>query len=275
MAPFTSLNICAPSAQRLTSSWATGPSFQSQSLPAAIAALTVNTQPENGRVASRAGPSLGGWASSMASWSSLATVVASEACERAQSSSQKWRAASCGIMVSLQMQFCRHAAASPRSSSEARGQAQEAPTQRRGPQAEVDRRRLVYRHGQRDVRRWTGGDAAAASCQLPLPRAHNKATRQAAHSQEKYTNTSRHPVVSLSASVSTASRQCRPGRCVCRPSPCPAFFVRRPRRRWHRLSDCPCDCDSRKSLSWQNLLQNGRETAPASAPTHPARGPSR
>jgi hypothetical protein len=28
-------------------------------------------------------------------------------------------------------------------------------------------------------------------------------------------------------------------------------------------------------LSWQNLLQNGRETAPASAPTHPARGPSR
>ena len=111
--------------------------------------------------------------------------------------------------------------------------------------------------------------------QLPLPRAHNKATRQAAHSQEKYTNTSRHPVVSLSASVSTASRQCRPGRCVCRPSPCPAFFVRRPRRRWHRLSDCPCDCDSRKSLSWQNLLQNGRETAPASAPTHPARGPSR
>ena len=120
-----------------------------------------------------------------------------------------------------------------------------------------------------------GGDAAAASCQLPLPRAHNKATRQAAHSQEKYTNTSRHPVVSLSASVSTASRQCRPGRCVCRPSPCPAFFVRRPRRRWHRLSDCPCDCDSRKSLSWQNLLQNGRETAPASAPTHPARGPSR
>jgi hypothetical protein len=178
-------------------------------------------------------------------------------------------------MCSLQMQFCRHAAASPRSSSEARGQAQEAPTQRRGPQAEVDRRRLVYRHGQRDVRRWTGGDAAAASCQLPLPRAHNKATRQAAHSQEKYTNTSRHPVVSLSASVSTASRQCRPGRCVCRPSPCPAFFVRRPRRRWHRLSDCPCDCDSRKSLSWQNLLQNGRETAPASAPTHPARGPSR
>ena len=135
------------------------------------------------------------------------------------------------------MQFCRHAAASPRSSSEARGQAQEAPTQRRGPQAEVDRRRLVYRHGQRDVRRWTGGDAAAASCQLPLPHAHNKATRQAAHSQEKYTNTSRHPVVSLSASVSTASRQCRPGRCVCRPSPCPAFFVRRPRRRWHRLSD--------------------------------------
>ena len=162
-----------------------------------------------------------------------------------------------------------------RGAAQARGQAQEAPTQRRGPQAEVDRRRLVYRHGQRDVRRWTGGDAAAASCQLPLPRAHNKATRQAAHSQEKYTNTSRHPVVSLSASVSTASRQCRPGRCVCRPSPCPAFFVRRPRRRWHRLSDCPCDCDSRKSLSWQNLLQNGRETAPASAPTHPARGPSR
>ena len=55
-------------------------------------------------------------------------------------------------MVSLQMQFCPHAAASPRGSSEARGQAQEAPTQRRGPQAEVDRRRLVYRHGQRDVR---------------------------------------------------------------------------------------------------------------------------
>eukprot|EP01046_Picozoa_sp_COSAG06_P035172 COSAG06_NODE_3752_length_4945_cov_5.541478_2_plen_87_part_00 len=39
------------------------------------------------------------------------------------------------------------------------------------------------------------------------------------------------------------------------------------------------NCDSRKSLSWQNLLQKWRETwretAPASAPTHPARGPSR